>query len=182
MEYVKPIKELEVIFLMKRELKQQSSRNYLLFVMGINTGLRISEILALSIKDVYQSNGEPVDFLKLKREDVYLNAQVRRALRWFVKKHPFSNPESYLFLSSRGETAISRQQAYRIINQAAENVGLAEKIGPHTLRKTFGYHAYKMGIAVSLIQRRFCHHTPAETLRYIGINKEQVKPQLDINL
>ncbi|SDI19613.1 tyrosine-type recombinase/integrase [Alteribacillus bidgolensis] len=181
MEYVRPIKEIEVIFLMKRELKKQSSRNYLLFVMEINTGLRISEILSLSIKDVYQ-NREPVDFLKLKREDVYLNAQVKRALRWFGKKHPFSNPESYLFLSSRGKTAISRQQAYRIINRAAENVGLSEKIGPHTLRKTFGYHAYKKGIAVSLIQRRFCHHTPAETLRYIGINKEQVKPQLDINL
>ncbi|MFB4164450.1 tyrosine-type recombinase/integrase [Alteribacillus sp. JSM 102045] len=182
MEFVRPIKDTKVICLMKRDLKKQSPRNYLLFVMGINTGLRISELLQISFKDVMINNEEPADFLTIKREDVYLNASVKRAIKWDVKNQQHVEPESYLFQSARGKFPISRQQAYRVLNRAAENLGLPERIGPHTLRKTFGYHAYKKGIAVALIQRRFGHHTPGETLRYIGIDKEEVKPQLDVNL
>ncbi|SDH83079.1 Phage integrase family protein [Alteribacillus persepolensis] len=181
MEYVKPITDTEVIDMLKHELKKQSSRNYLLFVMGINTGLRISELLSVLVKDAYEENGEPKSFLSLSKQDVYLNGKVKQALEWhYENERPAL--EQYLFQSSRKHTAISRQQAYRVMNQAAVNARLKEKIGPHTLRKTFGYHAYKKGIALSLIQKRFFHSTPAETLRYIGINKEEVKPHLDVHL
>ncbi|RSL34932.1 site-specific integrase [Salibacterium salarium] len=182
MEYVNPIKDIELIFQLKQTLKTHSSRNFLLFVIGINTGLRISELLVIRVKDVLTDGGEPLDFIQCDREDIALNRQVQSTLKWYFTKHTTLDPQAYLFQSSRGTTPISRQQAYRVMNNAAEKIGMTEKIGPHTLRKTFGYHAYKKGIAVSLIQKRFCHHSPGETLRYIGIDKNKLKPRLDVNL
>ena len=78
-------------------------------------------------------------------------------------------PEDYVFRSRKGGGPISRQQAYRIINAAARSVGIKDKIGTHTLRKTFGYHAYKAGVDITLLQSIFNHSAPSTTLRYIGI-------------
>ena len=76
----------------------------------------------------------------------------------------------YLFKSKKDSQPITRQQAYRIINSAAKEVGVPGKIGTHTLRKTFGYHAYRKGIAISILMGIYRHNTPSETLRYIGID------------
>ncbi|MDT8861481.1 tyrosine-type recombinase/integrase [Alkalihalobacillus sp. MEB130] len=94
------------------------------------------------------------------------------------------NHDDYLFGSNNKSRPITRQQAYRIVNQAALEAGINEKVGTHTLRKTFGYHAYKQGIAVSLLQKRFNHETRSATLRYIGINDEEKAepPLMDVNL
>lgn len=67
-----------------------------------------------------------------------------------------------------------RQRAYKILNDVARSVGIKEKIGTHTLRKTFGYHAYNKGYDITLIQKLFNHSSPSVTLRYIGITQEQM--------
>ena len=69
---------------------------------------------------------------------------------------------------------LMRQQAYKIINDVAKSVGIKEKIGTHTLRKTFGYHAYNNGYEITLIQKLFNHSSPAVTLRYIGITQDEM--------
>lgn len=80
--------------------------------------------------------------------------------------------EEYLFQSRKGENKpISRVQAYRILNSAAEYVGLQE-VGTHTLRKTFGYWHYNQNKDVALLQQIFNHSSPSVTLRYIGINED----------
>jgi len=80
--------------------------------------------------------------------------------------------EEYLFKSRKGENKpISRVQAYRILNSAAEHVGLQE-VGTRTLRKTFGYWHYKQNKDVALLQQIFNHSSPSVTLRYIGINED----------
>ena len=89
-----------------------------------------------------------------------------------------------VFKSRKGNNIpITRQQAYRILNSAAEDLGIVERnnkgiivsgeIGTHTLRKTFGYHAYRNGVALELLMDIFNHSTPAMTLRYIGITERQ---------
>lgn len=89
----------------------------------------------------------------------------------------------YLFKSRKYDKPITRQQAYRIINSAAKEVGIQERIGTHTIRKTFGYHAYQKGIAISLIQSVYGHSSTTETLRYIGIDKQDRQPiKIDVNL
>jgi site-specific recombinase XerD len=185
MEFVEPIREVEKIRSMKLYLRKRSKRDFLLFVLGINTGLRINQMLELLCSDVFD-NGSPSDFLFIKNKDrieeVYLNKKVQQAVSSYLRQTNL-NPDDFLFRSSNKRSPITRQQAYRIINQAAFEAGIFDKIGTHTLRKTFGYHAYKQGIAVSLLQRRFNHETRAATLRYIGINDEKNElPLIDVNL
>ncbi|GAE33311.1 tyrosine-type recombinase/integrase [Halalkalibacter akibai] len=186
MEFVEPIRDTEKIRTMKLYLRKRSRRDFLLFVLGINTGLRISQMLELLCSDVIE-NDTPRDFLNIKTkcqtERVYLNQKVKQALSSYLKQKNL-NHDDFLFGSSNKKRPITRQQAYRIINQAAVSAGIHDKIGTHTLRKTFGYHAYKQGIAVSLLQKRFNHETRGATLRYIGINDDEKAepPLMDVNL
>lgn len=185
MEYVEPIKDIELINAIKKVLRQQSNRDFLLFVLGINTGLRISDLLSLRVRDVWDGD-KCREFLYIpdskSGEAYYLNAKVQRALENYLSQSPLTD-EDYLFKSKKNNYSITRQQAYRIINNAAREAGIAGKIGTHTLRKTFGYHAYRKGVAIGFLMKIFHHHSPAETLKYIGIDendKELVR--VDVNL
>ena len=187
MEYVEPIKDIEKINEIKQLLKQQSERDYLFFVIGINTGIRISDLLNIKVEDIW--DGKIVkEFLYVtdpKTNQVYtfyLNTMVKVALENYLSQNEFQQT-NFLFKSKKNDLPITRQQAYRIINKVAKQVGIQEKIGTHTLRKTFGYHAYRKGIAISILKSIFNHVTSSETLRYIGIDKHDNQPvKVDVNL
>ena len=88
-----------------------------------------------------------------------------------------------MFPSRKGSSAIQRNQAYKILNEAARTVGIQESIGTHSMRKTFGYHAYKSGIDIALLQKIFNHSCPSVTLRYIGITQDSIDDvYLNLNL
>lgn len=187
MEYVEPIKDIEKINEMKKFLRKQSQRDLLLFVLGVNTGIRVSELLSLKVEDIREGDMLK-DFLYIddpkheEKKAYYLNHSVRKELEIYLASHEF-NPTDYLFKSKKINLPITRQQAYRIINHAAKEVGITGKIGTHTLRKTFGYHAYRKGIAISILKSIYNHSSPTETLRYIGIEKgEQLPIKVDVNL
>ncbi|MDQ0269884.1 tyrosine-type recombinase/integrase [Cytobacillus purgationiresistens] len=187
MEFVDPIKDVESIDKIKRELKKQSQRDVLLFVLGINTGIRVSDLLFLKVKDLWEESAIK-EFLYIKDEKnnevraFYLNNSIRNELVRYMSLFNFCESD-FIFKSKKNELPITRQQAYRIINNAAKKVGVTGKIGTHTLRKTFGYHAYRKGIAISILMSIYNHHTPAETLRYIGVNKNDKQLiKVDVNL
>ncbi|WP_078555962.1 tyrosine-type recombinase/integrase [Alkalihalobacterium alkalicellulosilyticum] len=187
MEYVQPIKDVVKINEIKEKLKDKSERDLLLFVLGINTGIRISDLLTLKVGDVWKE-GSPKEFLSLwdgKSSDKklhYLNTKVKTALKDYLH-HQDLKKDDYLFKSKKVNQPITRQQAYRIINNAAKEVGVSGNIGTHTLRKTFGYHAYRKGIAISLLKSIYNHTTLNETLRYIGIDhNEEQYIKIDVNL
>ncbi|MEK6455292.1 tyrosine-type recombinase/integrase [Caldifermentibacillus hisashii] len=187
MEYVNPIKKIEKIQAMKKVLRQSSLRDLLLFVIGINTGIKVHDLLYLTVKDVWDGS-QTREFLYLKDEKngevkaFYLNSKVREVLRDYLASNQLQ-PDDFLFKSKKNNQPITRQQAYRIINLAAKEVGIQEKIGTHTLRKTFGYHAYRKGVAISILKNIFNQHSTAETLKYIGIDKnEQKLIKVDVNL
>ncbi|WP_110926460.1 tyrosine-type recombinase/integrase [Bacillus massiliglaciei] len=185
MEYVEPIREIESINDIKENLYNHSKRDYLLFVLGINTGIRVSDLLSLKIEDVWD-DGKIREFMKWEdgeeKKAFYLNGNVKKALEEYLASISFKGSD-YLFKSKKNDLPITRQQAYRIINQAARDVGIPGKIGTHTLRKTFGYHAYRKGIAISILMSIYNHHSRGETLRYIGIEKnDQQAIRVDVNL
>jgi len=187
LEYVEPIKDIGKIMEMKKLLREQSQRDLLLFVLGINTGIRVSDLLSLKVEDVYEG-GCFKEFLYIndlkynEKKAFYLNKSVNKELKIYFDGHDFEQ-DSYLFKSKKNNQPITRQQAYRIINHAAKEVGIPGKIGTHTLRKTFGYHAYRKGIAISIIKEIYGHHTPNETLRYLGVKKSEERPiKVDVNL
>ncbi|WP_025027918.1 tyrosine-type recombinase/integrase [Caldalkalibacillus mannanilyticus] len=187
MEFVEPIKEIKTIKQIQKILQERSTRDYLFFVLGINTGILVSHLLKMKVKDVY--DGIHIREYFVLQEDkksaekyFYLNEKVRKALEDYFHESGLKE-EEYLFKSQKNNLPITRQQAYRIINKVAREAGVSSPIGTHTLRKTFGYHAYRKGVAISLLQSIFHHATRAETLRYIGIQKEEVfKVQIDVNL
>lgn len=86
----------------------------------------------------------------------------------FVKDRPEDEP---LFITQQGNR-LDRNQAYRILNKAAKALNLQDKIGTHSLRKTFGYHHYKQFDNIELLQKIFNHSYSAITLRYIGIEQD----------
>lgn len=187
MEYVVPIKELEKINKMKEILERSSRRDYTLFVIGINTGINAQDLLSLKVEEVWDGD-QPKEFLFLRDEKSkglkghYLNSRVQEALQNYL---PYSQLKAgdYLFKSKKNDKPITRQQAYRIINHAAKAAGIEEKIGTHTMRKTFGYHAYQKGVAISILMSIFHHNSRKETLKYIGISEEEKKlVKVDVNL
>lgn len=178
MEFVQPIRNLKQIETIKKLLKQQNLRDYCLFVLGINSGLRISDLLKLQVVDVIE-NGKIKDRIRLREKktnkfkDFPLSEKTKQAIKEYLKTRNYKENEP-LFISRKNKGFLLRQQAYKIINDVAKSVGIKEKIGTHTLRKTFGYHAYNNGYDIAIIQKLFNHSSPAITLRYIGITQDEI--------
>ncbi len=170
MKIVQPIREQNKIEEMKNELLKSGYKNYLLFVVGINTGLRISDILALQVYDVRNRTHITIKEKKTGKEKRFL---INNHLRDDFEKYIYNMKDNeYLFQSRKGKNRpISRVQAYRILNKAAVAIGLNE-VGTHTLRKTFGYWHYQVYKDVAILQDIFNHSSPSITLRYIGINQD----------
>lgn len=178
MEFVQPIRSLKQIETIKKLLKQQSLRDYCLFVLGINSGLRISDLLKLRISDV-DEKGKVKDRIRLREnktnkfKDFPISDNAKSAIREYLKSRQYSENEP-LFISRKNKGFLLRQRAYKILNEVARSIGIKEKIGTHTLRKTFGYHAYNSGYDIAIIQKLFNHSSPSVTLRYIGITQDEM--------
>ncbi|PLT32964.1 tyrosine-type recombinase/integrase [Bacillus sp. V5-8f] len=188
MDYVEAFKDIKQIQAIKKFLKAHSERDYLFFVLGINTGLKVNEILNLKVKDVVDEQGNIKNFCTLPayenhpEKEVYLNGKAKNALFSYSLTSRFES-EDYLFVSPKTNKPITRQQVHRIIHQAVDGLGIQGKYGVSSMRKTFGYHAYKQGVSLTLIQKHFHHATPSETLKYLGIQKdENIKTVIDVNL
>ncbi|MCA1027151.1 site-specific integrase [Cytobacillus kochii] len=176
MNTVKPIRDLEKVAAMKEVLMNQHERNYFLFVLGINTGLRISDLLKLKVGDVRNKNHIVITEQKTgKLKRFKINNDLKRHITDFTVK---KEEAEYLFKSRRGNARIHRVQAWKILNTAAKEVGLDE-IGRHTLRKTFGYHFYQKYKDVAVLQQIFNHSSPSVTMRYIGINQDIIDEAVD---
>lgn len=194
MNAVEPIRDIKTIKRMRAVLKSQSTRNELLFILGINVGIRISDILKLKFVDLIKPNKKTIKksvTIKEKKtgktKTFYIGDVVAKVLESYMKELSTFDLDDYIFKSRKGENKpITRQQAYRILNNAAEFIGLIERdpntgvliggeIGTHTLRKTFGFHAYKNGVSLELLMSLFNHSSKEITLRYIGITEEQKK-------
>jgi site-specific recombinase XerD len=181
MNTVEAIKDKRKIEDMKKVLKAHNHRDYLLFVLGINTGLRISDLLQLTLGDVLDQKNRPAQQIVIKEQKtgkerkIILNDVVRKALQEAIASKKDVQLGDYLFKSQKGDNRpISRVQAWQVLNNAARAVGIEGRIGTHTLRKTFGYHAYQQGIDITLLQQLFGHSAPSITLRYIGITQDDI--------
>lgn len=172
MRTVQPIRSQLKIEEMRRELRKKSKRNEFLFIFGINSGLRISDILPLRVKDVKGKSFILIKEIKTKKNrKVILLKQLQLAIEEYCKD---MKPSEFLFKSIKTNRPISRVQAYRILSDAAKEVGL-EEIGSHSLRKSFGYWFYKSTKDVAILQEIFGHSSPSITMRYIGINDDNIE-------
>ncbi|QNR08828.1 tyrosine-type recombinase/integrase [Macrococcoides canis] len=173
MNSVEPIRDVKKIQEMKEALAYYGSeRDVFLFNLGINCGLRVSDMLGLKKKDIKDY------IIKLREQKTRKQKQIPLYhLKEDIDRYiHFLEDEDYLFKSNKldsegNDKPISRVQAYRILNHSAKSIGLSE-IGTHSMRKTFGYHYYKKTKDVALLMDLFNHSSQSVTLRYIGINQD----------
>lgn len=171
MNIVEPIKDKNKLKKIEEILSKENWRNLLLFTIGINTGLRVSDILALNVKDVKHKDYVSIMEKKTgKRKSFPLNMKVRNIVESVTYRKKLSEP---LFTTSH-KKRMDRINAYRIINSACRKAGIDTCIGTHTLRKTFGYHHYKKFKDIAILQKIFNHSSPQITLRYIGVEQDEI--------
>jgi len=173
MNTVQPIRDKQTIEKIKNILKAGLYRDYLLFVTGINTGLRISDILNLKVSDVKdKSHILIVEKKTNKPKRIVINPMLREALEIYIAD---KSDNTYLFESRIGNNQpLQRIRAYHIINDVCKKVGILDQTGTHTLRKTFGYHHYQQHKDIAVLQDIFNHSAPSITLRYIGLTADIV--------
>lgn len=160
-------------------LKRGQLRNYTLVVVGAYTALRISDLLRLKWADAYdEERGEfrpnvmIIEKKTGKAKTIALNKQVINALRLYF---PHRRGE-FIFANNRKDgKAISRVQAWRIIHAAVEAIGIMGKIACHSLRKTWGYHAWTSGtVSPVVIMHIYNHSDFAVTKRYLGVEQDDL--------
>jgi integrase len=188
---VEPIRDRRKIEEMKKKLRAVNPRDEVLFTVGINMALRISELLSLTVGDVLDANGWLVDAIEMpdKKKEVIrrfpLNKSVKSCLASYLYTRKGASRSEPLFPSQQGDglLSLSRWQARKILSAAGKAVGL-NRIGTNSLRKTFAYHVYKdSGGDLGLVQRLLNQSCAESTLKYIGVEPEQIKRDpLELNL
>jgi integrase len=174
---VQPIRSLEKIEDMKWALRKFcSERDYILFLIGINTGLRTGDLLKLKVSDVKRKKKLTVSEGKTGKRRVLHLANIYDEIQQYIDTLPVGT--IYLFPSKKGNKPISVTQAYRVLNKAAD-MAEVDSVGCHTLRKTFSYWFYKQHKDIALLQDILNHTHPSITLRYIGITAENVERSLE---
>ena len=181
MEFVQPIRDRKQLESMKKLLRgsENGLRNHCLFLLGINSGLRVSDLLALKIQDVLDERGKVRDRINLrekktgKMKDFPIGASAKKSLMEYISSRGEYDRHDVLFLSKKGGS-LSRNQTWKILSDCAKEIGISENIGTHTLRKTFGYHAYMLGTDITRIQKLLNHSSPGITLAYIGITQDEL--------
>ena len=167
---VEPIRDVYIIQDIIQFLENKNERDAVLFMTGIYTGLRMSDILNLRIKDVI---GKNILRIKQQKTGEYVEIPINIDLKRKYKKYCLGKePHEYLIQNQRVQhnQAIKRDRAYKILNEVAEEYNLL-RIGTHTLRKTCGYHLYKNNNNnIGLVMKILGQKDPSSTLNYIGIN------------
>lgn len=171
---------------------QPNPRNYTLLLFGLYTALRISDILQLKWNAVYDFNRHCfLDHLYIQEQKTHklniiaINKHLKNALKiYFKTRNP--KPADYIFTKrTTPEKPLNRSQAFRIVQKAAACISQSQNISCHSLRKTFGYHAWKQGTQPAMLMDIYNHSSYSVTKRYLGINQEEkdnIFSDFDFNL
>lgn len=157
-----------------------NARNHALVLFGLYTALRISDILSLQWDNVYdfsqncfRSHLSITEQKTGKQKTVALNSHIKESLGLYQKsRHP--RPQDYIFSRTTGPAMpLSRSQAFRIIRKAGKETLKNPHVSCHSLRKTFGYHAWKQGVPPALLMDIYNHCSYSVTKKYLGIDQDE---------
>ena len=181
MSTTQPIKNKKELQALKHYYRMQkpNPRNYLLIIMGLNSALRISDILHLTYGNFYDYQKKKwKSHLTVKEQKtgktncIYINREIHDTLLHHSSYKDHLSAD-YLFASQmHPNQPLSRYQAYRIIKEAASYAGLPEYVSCHSLRKTFGYHAWKQGVSPVMLMSIYNHSSYQITKHYLCIDQD----------
>ena len=175
MNWVSPIKDEETLIRFKEKHRQTDDKYYILFEIGVGTGLQLQEILKFRNQDI---RGKDRIEAEIGVKQVKQTFEISEALKKVILNYTDGkDPKGFLIQGSAGsKTALSREQVYRVLRRAGKSVGL-DSIGAQTMRKTFAWRYYKKTKDIYYLQRLFNHASPSITYRYIG-----EKPSVQVRL
>lgn len=182
MNITQPIRSTQKLMKFKEFYKTEepNTRNLGILILGLNTALRINDVLHITWKKVFDfDTGLLKDHLDIQERKtgkyncICLNNDSLEILSILYQERTAVSPDDFLFQSRNGDNhPLSRSQAFRIIKRAAAYAGYTEHISCHSLRKTFGYHAWKQGVPPAVLMNIYNHSSYQITKRYLGIEQD----------
>jgi integrase len=186
MKGCRPLTEKEIGEVLISFNGEYAARDKALFVLGLKTGFRVSELLSLKIGDIFQ-RGRIVDsvtvrrqFVKQKTEGrtVKLNPQAKTALRGWIdelRERGKLRQKNFLFPSRKGDGPITRVQAYRILKSVFDECEITGNLGTHSMRKSFAASMReKLGKDLFLLQKALGHKNVNSTVSYLSFCQEEI--------
>lgn len=162
-------------------------RNKMMFLVGVNLSLRVSDLSGLTYSFFMRENGTFKDHYSLQPKKtkktkkfvkLYFNEAVKTAITSYLEDYPMESMDDYLFKSREGDGHLTEVAIGRVIKNTAKEAGIDKNINSHSLRKTFGSMAYHRAAdknhALIVLQAIFNHSSPAITSRYIGLTDDEV--------
>jgi integrase len=187
MNFVEPIRDRKKITQIKNQLRgQRCYRDLLMFVVGINTALRISDLLELQVGHFLDNHQHIKQRFWIKeqkhgkRQEVVVNDSIKKTFKEYFVAYPeiADDHSHFIFFNTKAghfKDPIKRGQAWKIITTICNQVGLRGNFGTHSLRKTWGYHARMSGVDLALIMHKLNHESIAYTKRYLGITDDELQ-------
>ena len=171
-------------------------RNKMLFLIGINIGIRASDLRTLKWSFFFDKNAsgelefkqfymlQPMKQRKQKKfVKLFFNQTVKQIINNYISEYPFDDLEEYMFASRKGDNPITANSLYHIVKDIAIEAGIKQNIGSHSLRKTFGFwcwhNADDKNKALVILQQIFNHSSTQVTAKYIGILDDEMKDMFD---
>ena len=172
--------------------RQIANRNKLLFVVGINIGLRASDLVTLRwsffLDSVVDGKYKFKEFYTLQPKKtrkqkkfvkLFFNKTIKKAITEYLDEYPTDNLDEYLFQSREGSDSITTGTLRKIIKGAAKEAGIEQNIGSHSLRKTWGRFCFENAQdktrALVILQKCFNHSSQVVTLHYLGLLDEDIR-------
>lgn len=176
MNYTYPIRDRDTLKDIAIYMRNNNDRDYVLFALAVYSGLRITDILNLRVKDL--KNKREVNVIEKKtgkRKALTINPFLQNILKPYLKNK--RDMDYVISCVGKDNKPISRVRAFQIIKNVGEQFDV--KLSPHSLRKTFGYFHYQENKDVIILQKIFNHSHPDVTFRYIGVDSETIKKSID---
>ena len=162
-------------------------RDKMIFLIGINLGIRASDLCSLRYSFFMEDDGSFKDFYSLQPKKtrkqkkfvkLYFNDVVKKAISDYIKEYPVKNINGYIFKSRKGDGPITEKSLWRIIVEVTAEAGINKNVGSHTLRKTFGrfvwHNAEDKNKSLVILQTIFNHSSQSVTAKYIGLTDNEV--------
>ena len=190
MQPIRDMAQVHDITVTLSKLKSKRGRRmFLMWLIGINLGLRVSDLIDLRVGQMRDETA--FTYLPKKQSHkkgarpitIPIPAAVRKAVQ---ARLPDADPNDFIFSSrkrtkGRNARCITRQTARADMQEIARVCGISQQIGCHTMRKTFGYHYYQRTKDVAILQEWFYHESPATTLIYIGVALDNFRKMVEKN-
>lgn len=168
--------------------RQIACRNKMLFLIGVNVGLRASDLMQLRWSYFYKNDMTFKEFYVLQPKKtrktgkfvkIFFNQTVKKAIENYVSDYPIEDLNGYLFKSRKGDNPITERGLWKIIVDVADDASIDKNVGSHSLRKTWARNIYDnaedKSEALVMLQECLRHSDSLTTLRYISIMDEEKK-------